>query len=114
MGRILLVEDHDQLHRLLCDVIAHAGHEADCVKTQAEALELLAPASHHLVVADVILPDGNGHSIAERAADLGIKSILMSGHPDELQALAIQQVIHLAKPFAIREFEQVLEEHVND
>jgi DNA-binding response OmpR family regulator len=112
MGRILLVEDHDQLHRLLCDVIAQAGHEADCVKTEAEALSLLRPGSHHLVIADVVLPDGNGHAVAARAADLGIKSILMSGHPDELDMLTSRRIIHLAKPFAIGDFEQVLDEHL--
>jgi hypothetical protein len=43
MGAVLLVEDHDEVHRVLCDLIKHAGHKTDCVKTIGEALALLAP-----------------------------------------------------------------------
>jgi CheY-like chemotaxis protein len=81
MGRVLLVEDHDGVHRVLCNLIEETGHEAECVKTKREALARLAPASHHLVIADVRLPDGLGHAVAERAAELGIKTVLMTGTP---------------------------------
>src|SRR5689334_2519310 len=37
MARILLVEDHDLVHRYLCDAILAAGHQAACVKTKDEA-----------------------------------------------------------------------------
>ena len=33
MEAVLLVEDHDEVHRVLCDLIKHAGHKTDCVKT---------------------------------------------------------------------------------
>ena len=112
MKRVLLVEDHDAVHRLLCELIAEAGHQADCVKTQHEALALLAPGSHRLVIADVLLPDGTGHTVAERAKELGIKAILMSGHPDEVHSLFISHVLHLAKPFRLDEFHRLIAEHI--
>jgi CheY-like chemotaxis protein len=112
MERVLLVEDHDEVHRLLCELIAEAGHQADCVKTQHEALALLAPGSHRLVIADVLLPDGTGHTVAERAKELGIKAILMSGHPDEVHSLFISHVLHLAKPFSLDEFHRLIAEHI--
>lgn len=82
------------------------------MKTRREALEHLRPGSHHLVIADVRLPDGYGHEIAAKAAELGIKTLLMSGHPDELQALIIGDVVHLAKPFTMDEFQQTIETHL--
>jgi len=112
MGRVLLVEDHDEVHRMLCTLIKETGHEAECVTTKREALARLAPASHHLVIADVRLPDGRGHAVAERAGELGIKVVLMSGHPDELPRLGISNGVHLAKPFGIADFYRVIQGHL--
>jgi len=112
MGRVLLVEDHDGVHGVLCNLIEETGHEAECVKTKQEALARLAPASHHLVIADVRLPDGLGHAVAERAAELGIKAVLMTGHPDELHSLGANDVVHLAKPFSMADFHKVIRGHL--
>jgi CheY-like chemotaxis protein len=43
MAHMLLVEDDPDLRQLLQDVIAAAGHTADCVMTKQEAVYLLAP-----------------------------------------------------------------------
>ena len=112
MARILLVEDHDQVHRLLCDVARQAGHTADCVKTKTQALALLRASRYALVIVDLRLPDGNGYEIVEAAAEVGTKSIVMSGHPDELQTLVLTDVVHLAKPFTIDEFESFIEQQL--
>src|SRR5262249_4586643 len=108
MVRVLLVEDDDQINHLLCGVIRQAGHHADCVKTKTEALRLLNSGSHELVICDVLLPDGTGHEIRGYATTLGMRVVLMSGHPDEVRELTRNKVPHLAKPFALAEFEQVL------
>ena len=114
MGRVLLVEDHDGVQGVLCNLIEETGHEAECVKTKQEALARLAPASHHLVIADVRLPDGLGHAVAERAAELGIKTVLMSGHPDELHSLGLSDVVDLANPFSIADFYHVIQGHLGN
>jgi CheY-like chemotaxis protein len=112
MGRVLLVEDHDGVHGVLCSLIEETGHEAECVTTKQEALARLTPASHHLVIADVRLPDGLGHAVAERAAELGIKAVLMTGHPDELHSLSVSEIMHLAKPFSISDLYRVIGGHL--
>jgi hypothetical protein len=57
--------------------------------TIGEALALLAPGSHQLVIADVLLPDGRGYAVASA---LGIMTILMSGHPDKNETLKMGRV----------------------
>ena len=114
MARVLIVEDFDLLYPLMSDLIEQAGHSADCVKTKAAATALLGPGSHSLVIADVRLPDGTGHEIAALANDFGIKAILMSGHPEELQTMTSNQVVHLAKPFQVEEFERIVAEQLGD
>ena len=100
MARVLLVEDHDLVRRFLCDAIQQAGHEAECVGTKAEAEGALAPGSHDVVISNIRLPDGSGYDVAAKAGWLGIKTVLITGHPDEALALEVAQVTHLRKPLS--------------
>ncbi len=47
-----------------------------------------------------------------RASDLSVNTVLMTGHPDEIQTLTISNVFHLAKPFGLTEFERVIEDNI--
>jgi DNA-binding response OmpR family regulator len=108
MARILVVEDQQLFGCFLCDAIEQAGHEAHCVKTKGDAEAALRPRSYDLTVCDVRLPDGSGHELASRAADFGIKTMLITGDPIEAGALASAGVPHLRKPFRMKDFvEQV-------
>ena len=109
MGQILLVEDHEVLHRFLCDAIEQAGHEADCVKTRREAELALSSRHYDLLISDLRLPDGSGHDLATTAVDRGTKIMLITGHPDEVTVLSDQQVAQLEKPFSLDEFITLLE-----
>jgi DNA-binding NtrC family response regulator len=64
------------------------------------------------VIADEMLPDGRGHAAVERAEELGIRAILMSGHPDAIRPSSDGNVGWLAKPFGPDEFEQVLRDNL--
>jgi DNA-binding response OmpR family regulator len=85
---MLLVEDDPDLRQLLQYVIEAAGHTADCVVTKQEAVYLLAPRSHELAICNVILPDGSGRDVATSAMKLGIKTVLVSGNPDAMEAMS--------------------------
>jgi DNA-binding NtrC family response regulator len=113
MARILLVEDHDLVHRYLCDAILAAGHQAACVKTKDEAERELASGGFDLVVCDVRLPDGSGHDLAIKAAGIGIKAVVITGHPDTVHELASAGIAHLSKPFRIIDFMKLLEESLS-
>ena len=112
MARVLLIEDQDIVNRMLCDALRHQGHQADCVKTKAEAERALASTSYTLIIANVVLPDGSGRDVARIAEDKGAKTLLMTGHPDEAQALEIQKITHLRKPFGIADFEKMVRDRL--
>jgi len=46
--------------------------------------------------------------VAELAEALGTKTVLMSGHPDEVHQ------VHLAKPFSLVDFVRLIAEHLGD
>src|SRR5947209_5943197 len=101
MARVLVVEDHELLNRYLCDVIRHAGHHTECVKSQQDAVALIAGNEHDILVCDVLLPDGSGHDLAKMADDRGIPKLMISGDPDEFAKLRRGGVPCLYKPFGI-------------
>lgn len=78
--RILLLEDEPEIADLLMLVLSSDGYEVDLASTVAQARDRLAERSYGLVIADSRLPDGDGIAIADRAADLGAKTAVMSGY----------------------------------
>src|SRR5437773_9832065 len=82
--RILLVEDDEDVGELLALTLADAGYQVDVATTAAESWARLAAQGYSLVIADWRLPDGDGSVIADRAADLGAKTFIMSGYLPQL------------------------------
>src|ERR1700738_4891131 len=78
--RILLLEDDKDVAELLVFVLRGAGYTVDLSVNVAQANHRLAERGYELVVADWRLPDGDGIEIADRAADLGAKTAILSGY----------------------------------
>ena len=79
-GRILLLEDDPDVAQLLIAVLHDSEYVVDRATTLAEAAQFLATQDYGLVITDWRLPDGDGTVIANRAADLGAKTAVLSGH----------------------------------
>ena len=110
MASVLLVEDREDVRELLKETILTVGHTLVCAPNWAEGLRTLATGMHDVLVADVRLPDGSGHDLAQRALSRGTKAILISGHPDEMRQSP--GIIYLRKPFLMRALLNALERHV--
>jgi DNA-binding response OmpR family regulator len=78
--RILLVEDETGISDFLTIALRGEGYEVDVAATAAEAWTWLDAHPYELVIADWRLPDGDGMLIADAAAELGAKTLLMSGY----------------------------------
>lgn len=86
-GKVLLVEDDPAVRGILCEAIELEGYDVTCVATCAAARAALADGRYALLISDVRLADGSGRQLAALALATGAKAILVSGHPDELEAL---------------------------
>ena len=107
--RILLIEDDPDLHYLLSHSLMDVGYAVDVAPTMAQARQYLDETSYTLVIADWRLPDGDGLTIADLAADLGAKTFLMSGYLFGLPPGAADRHGLLMKPIRRRELLQVVE-----
>jgi DNA-binding response OmpR family regulator len=70
-SRILVVEDEPTSREIVDFVLSEAGYGVDMAATAAAALMLLSSTRYGLMVADWMLPDGDGIYIADRALALG-------------------------------------------
>ena len=96
--RILLVEDETELQELFAQVLRGEGYAVDVASTLADGLYRLGEQRYALVVADWRLPDGNGIIAADRAAELGAKTIVISGYLYRLADEAAERHELLMKP----------------
>ena len=84
--RILLVEDEVTTREILTDVLRGEGYDVDSVATAGAATTCLESIFYSLVIADWVLPDADGTDIADAAAQLGSKTLIVTGYPSDLPA----------------------------
>jgi DNA-binding response OmpR family regulator len=110
--RILLVDDERQILDLMAQALLVERYSVDRVTTAAEAITSLDTHSYQLVISDWQLPDGDGLLIADTAAELGAKTMLMSGHLAQMRGGRAEQHETLMKPVELREFLHAVEEAI--
>jgi len=107
--RILLVEDEPDIHQLLSHALRGEGYRVDPAETVARAGEHLDAQSYAVVIADWRLPDGDGFEIADRAADRGAKTIMISGYLFQIPAERAARHELLMKPMRPQELIDAVE-----
>ena len=102
---VLLVEDQMALRRVVREVLEEYGYtviEAGDVATAVRAATTHI-GSIHLLLTDVLLPNGSGPELAERIAPLRPEArvLFMSGYADDalLSGVSGTTAAFLAKPF---------------
>ena len=82
VASVLLVDDDDLLVRMLTRTLRSAGHHVEAASDVRHALSLAARVEPTVLVADAILPDGNGFSVALhlRKGNPRLGVVLISGH----------------------------------
>ncbi len=108
MNRILLVEDHERLARLMCKGLAGAGIAADALGRIDMAWAALQQIPYQALVLDRGLPDGDGLTLLKRlrAAGLGVPCIVLTARDalhDRVEGLEAGADDYLPKPFAMDE-----------
>jgi len=89
--RILLIEDEATTREILTAALRGEGYEMDSVATAAAANTCLNLVPYALVLADWVLPDGDGIDVADAAAQLGAKTIVITGYISELPPRAAER-----------------------
>jgi DNA-binding NtrC family response regulator len=86
---------------LIEDVLQDAGYAVESADTVAGAQSLLDAGNYDLLLTDGRLPDGNGFSIATKAATKGVKVLIYTGYSYEYSEEDRTRFIILMKPLRL-------------
>ena len=95
---ILVIEDEPTSREILEFVLSVAGYDVDVAATAAAAVTQLSSKPYGLVIADWLLPDGDGIYLADRALGLGSQTLIITGHLADLPPGTAQRHRLLSKP----------------
>jgi DNA-binding response OmpR family regulator len=108
MGRILLVEDDNDIRPLLEQLLLGDGYAVDVAATAATARAFIGANAYDLVLTDGVLPDGSGIEIADRVKRRGMKAIVLTGHP----GADLAQHPYILKPVKPQELLDMITRHI--
>ncbi|NZA25486.1 response regulator transcription factor [Luteimonas sp. SJ-92] len=108
MSRILLIEDHERLARLVCKGLATAGIAVDVVDRVDAAWAIIRRMPYQALVIDRGLPDGDGLVLLRRlrGAGMGVPCLVLTARDalrDRVEGLDAGADDYLPKPFAMDE-----------
>lgn len=108
MSRILLVEDHDRLARLMCKGLEAAGIAVDVAERIDAAWAAVQQMPYQALILDRGLPDGDGLILLQkmRRVGLGVPCLVLTARDalhDRVQGLEAGADDYLPKPFAMDE-----------
>ena len=98
-GRILLIEDEATSREISQLILEGEGYRVDVADCAAMAHERLNSRRYSLVIADWLLPDGDGIYLADRASGLGAATMIATGHISDLPPGTGSRHHLLRKPF---------------
>lgn len=105
-GRVLIVEDDEQVRTLLAFLLGQSGYAAITAESGEQALERMNESVPDLVLLDVHLPGLSGHEVLKqiRSREHGqlLPVVMMTGwvsRQEKLQAIAAGVTDFIVKPF---------------
>lgn len=108
MGKIYLVEDDDNIRKLVCYALSKEGYEIKGFAAPDEFWSEYGKASPDLILLDIMLPDEDGLSILKkiRAMDSDTAIIMLTAKDsefDKVTGLDLGADDYIAKPFGMSE-----------
>jgi two-component system KDP operon response regulator KdpE len=105
--RVLVVEDEEQLSRMLRATLIQAGYAVTIAKTGAEALNAMRQLVFGVILLDLELPDMDGKEVIREGRLISSAPILVlsarGSEREKIAALDIGASDYLAKPFDVGE-----------
>lgn len=114
--RILVVDDEENIRKLLSGILSMDGHAVDTAKNGVQALERLSGGRYDLLITDIKMPEMDGQALYQRLrevdADLARRTVFITGDTVSPETRVFLQNVHnpcLSKPFRLRDIREAVE-----
>jgi len=106
LGRILIIDDENELMSTLCELLANQGYATTGLTEGAQALEALAEQDFDIILTDLMMPGMDGIELLSKAQkiDPNIICIIMTGQgtvQTAVQSMKLGAFDYILKPFKI-------------
>jgi CheY-like chemotaxis protein len=112
LGKVLVVDDDDQLADVVREVLRDAGYSVATVRHGAAALELIEHVAPDLILLDLSMPIMDGWSFVSqyrRSARAGARIVLLTANPHASEiAGTLRADGYIQKPFDIAQLVDVI------
>jgi signal transduction histidine kinase len=111
-GRILLVDDNEEVGAFAETLLVELGHSVMRARTGAEALEVAKAGGFDAVLTDVVMPGMSGIELAEALGPVlpGVPVVLTTGYSDEISRAGGVGRPVVFKPYRLETLSGVLDE----
>jgi len=117
-GRILMVEDDDQVAHMVGEMLQKLGYRHKRAANAEEALRLLGGSQRFdLVFSDMVMPgDMDGRTLAREIQDRGLNLpvLLTTGYSEAAAAATAEGLPLLRKPYRIKELDEAVRAAMGD
>ena len=112
-GRLLIVEDDEQIASILKEYLTNKGYEVNWASTGNEGLEDFKIGNYDLLIVDIMLPGLDGYSLCQSIRIISDVPILIvsarNKELDKIKGLKIGADDYVTKPFSLAEVEARIE-----
>ena len=106
-AKILIIEDEEQLVRMLRATLIQAGYAVSVAKTGLQAMELLIREEFGVVLLDLGLPDMDGKDVIDQARAISKAPVIVisarGSEKEKIAALDLGASDYVPKPFDVGE-----------
>ena len=105
--RILIVDDEEELAAIISEMLDGCGYSADIAVNAADAYDMLAKKSYHLILLDINLPDSTGFEICRELRTASKVPVIFASarktEDDRINSFDIGGDDFLQKPYSMKE-----------
>ena len=106
---ILVVDDDEQMRRLIVSLLSRKGHHCVTARNGVEALDKIMDAKYDAVITDIVMPEMDGLALTQELSKhyQGLPVMVITGHTEDHSAetaLASGALEFIRKPFSMSEF----------
>lgn len=116
-ARILVIDDDENIRKVLVEILADEGYNVDSVGTGKEALKKTKDEFYNVALIDVRLPDIEGIELLKkfRPTSPKMRKIIITGYPtlqNAVQAVNGGADAYIMKPFDVGKVLKVIQEQL--